>query len=280
MSDRRHGLGWRPPLREARLRLDPLAVEVHGQQPGTASYNDNFSSRCYQPLVLQWRRADFLPTRLRASNANAADGAMDVALRAIPWARERVHRLWLRVGAGFPWAPFLDSGEIQGIRYLARVRTTAVLQRKAVPYRTHPPVGRPPTDGRTWTHELTYRTRTWSWEQRVVLVVTEWPGGQGRLFLDHLFLFINAFTEEVPGEEVLERYRRWERAEKAFADWTSGLELRRCSSPRSKTHLRDHRLKDPQSRCGNVAVNAAWLTLNLLVAHLLELARSLYRRAT
>lgn len=278
MADRRHGLRWRGPLREATLDLDSLAVEVHGHQPGTA-YNDHFRCRCYHPLVLHWNRGDFLAARLRPGNAHTADGALDFALPAIRWARQRVRRLWLRIDAGFPSAEFLDAVEAEGLRYVARVRTNPVLERKAAPYVTRPP-GRPPKDGRTWTHELTYRAGTWSRERRIVLVVTERPGDQGHLFLDHFFLLTNAPEEEVPAEEVMERYRRRGRAEKDFGDWKSGLELRLSSSPRPKAHYRGRRLREPEPRRDSFAVNDAWLTLNLLAANLLELARSLYERAT
>jgi hypothetical protein len=210
LADRRHGLRWRGPVREATLDLDSMAVEVHRHQPGTA-YNGHYGVRCYHPLVLRWSPGDFLSARLRPGNVHTADGAMSFALPALRWARQRVRRLWLRVDAGFPSGPFLDAVEAEGVRYVARVKTHAVLERKAAPYLTRPR-GRPPGEGRLWTHELTYRAGSWSRKRRVVLVVLERPGEQGHLFLNHFFLLTSAPKEEVGAEELLSRYRRRGRA--------------------------------------------------------------------
>lgn len=277
-ADRRHGLRFRPPLREATLDLDSLGVEVHGHQPGTA-YNRHFSCRCYHPVVLHWDRGDFLAARLRPGNVHTADGALEFALPTIRWARQRVRRLWLRIDAGFPSPGFLQGVEAEGVRYAARLRKNSVLEAKAAPYVKRPP-GRPPRKGRLWTHELRYAAGTWERERRVVLVVLERPGEQGHLFLDHFFLLTNAPPEEVDGDELLERYRGRGCAEKEFGDWKSSLELGLSSSPRPKTHYRGRRLRDSPSRRDSFAVNEAWLRLSLLVANLLDLGRSLHQQAT
>ncbi len=286
MADRRHNLRARPLLREVTLDLDSLPVEVHGHQPGTA-YNGHFRCRCYHPLVLHWDRGDFLAARLRAGNTHTADGALDFARPGIRWARQRARRVWLRIDAGFPSGGFLRGLEAEGIRYVARLRTNAVLEKKAAPHLKRPP-GRPPKEGRTWLHELRYQAGSWEWERRVVLVVLERPDAvegddgvvQHRLFLDHFFLLTNASPEEVSAEELLARYRGRGRAEKDFGDWKSALQLRLSSSPRPNSHYRGRTLAQSESDRDSFAVNEAWLLLNLIAANLLEIGRTLYQRAS
>lgn len=289
MADRRHGLRFRPPMQEVTLDLDSLPFEVHGHQPG-AAYSGHYRCRCYHPLVLHWERGDFLAARLRPGNAHTADGAFDFALPTIRWARQRARSVWLRIDAGFPSPSFLQGVEAEGIRYVARLRTNQRLARMAEPHLRRPP-GRPPKEGRTWFHEFRYQAGTWERERRVVLVVLERPHKtetedgtlQERLFLEHFFLLTNAPIEEVGAEELLARYRRRGSAEKDFGDWKSSLEPRLSSSPRPKAHYRGHKLADPEPRHprrDSFAVNETWLLLNLIAANLLEIGRSLYRRAT
>lgn len=207
------------------MDLDSVPVEVYGHQPG-AAYNGHYRLRCYHPLVLHGSLGDFLGARLRPGNAHTADGGLAFALPRLRWAKRRARRLWLRVDAGFPEPEFLQGVEAEGIRYVSRVKTNAVLKRMAEPHLTRPP-GRPPKEGRTWLHELSYAAGSWDKERRVVLVVLERPDVtetedgtvQHRLLLDHFFLLTNAPEEEVGGEELLERYRGRGRAEKDFGDW-------------------------------------------------------------
>lgn len=278
MADRRHGLRFRPPMREVTLDLDSLAVEVHGHQPG-AAYSGHYRCRCYHPLVLHWNRGDFLAARLRPGNAHTADGALDFALPTVRWARQRARSVWLRIDAGFPSPDFLSGLEAEGVHYVARIRSNPVLHRMAEPHLKRPP-GRPPKEGRLWLHELGYRAGTWERERRVVLVVLERPGEQGHLFLDHFFLLTNASAEEVSADELLARYRGRGAAEKDFGDWKSGLEVRLSSSPRPNRHYRGRRIRDSGPGRDSFAVNEAWLLLNLIAANLLEVGRHQYRQAT
>ena len=277
-ADRRHGLRYRPPLRDVTLDLDSLPVEVHGHQPESA-YNGHYRARCYHPVVLHWDRGDFLAARLRPGNAHTADGALEFALPSIRWARQRARSVWLRIDAGFPSPKFLRGVEEAGVRYVARVRTNSALERMAAPYLRRPP-GRPPRAGRMWLHELRHRGKRWKRDRRVVLVVLERPGEQGELFLDHFFLLTNAPLAEVSGEELLRRYRGRGRAEKDFGDWKNALQVRLSSSPRPKTHYRGRRLPGNPSGRDSFAVNDAWLLISLLAANLLDLGRALHRSAT
>ncbi len=223
----------RQELDEVTLDLDSLPLLVHGHQPGSA-YNGHYRVRCYHPLVLRSACGDYLAGRLRSGSAHTAEGGLDFVLPALRRLRPSVRRLWLRMDAGFPEPKLLDTLEQEDITYVARLRGNRRLKRMAEPYLRRPP-GRPPQEGRTWTHELRYRANTWSRERRVVLVLQERPGDQGHLFLDHFFLLTNAAPEEVGPEARLEHYRQRGTAEKDFGEWKNSLDLSLSSTPRPKS---------------------------------------------
>lgn len=285
-ADRRHGLRTWGPLREATVDLDSLPVEVHGHQPGSA-YSGHRNVRCYHPLVARWSPGDYLGARLRPGNAHTADGGLAFALPLLRWAKRRARRLWLRVDAGFPEPEFLQGVEEEGIRYVARLRTNERLKRRAEPHVTRPP-GRPPSEPREWFTELEYAARTWEKKRRVVLVVLERPRTeeaedgtvQTRMFLEHFFLLTNAPQEEVPAEELLERYRGRGRAENDFGDWKTALQTRLSSSPRPKDTYRGRSLPETEPRRDSFAVNEAWLLTELVAANLMDHLRCLHARAT
>jgi len=285
-AERRHHLPLRGTVPEATVDLDSLDIPVYGHQPGS-SYNGHFGLRCYHPLIVHWSLGDFLGARLRPGNAHTADGGHEVVLPHLRWAKRWVRELWLRIDAGFPAPDFLQAVEAEAVRYVARLRKNSRLEELAEPYLTRPP-GRPPKEGRTWIHELEYRAHTWQRERRVVLVVLERPEEevaedgtvQQHLFLDHFFLLTNVPAEAMSGEALLERYRKRGRAEKDFGDWKQALQTHLSSSPRPKTHYRGRRVRDPGPPRDSFAVNEVWLLLNLYAANLLDLGRSLLRRAT
>lgn len=189
--------GLRAGEEEITLDLDSLPIEVHGHQPGSA-WNGHYRIRCYHPLVLRSSRGDFLASRLRPGNVHTADGSLAFALPALRSVQRHYGRVWLRVDAGFPKDTFLSALEDEGVRYVARIRTNAALERLAAPYLKRPPKpqrsalrgipGRPPKEGRVWMHELRYQAGKWKRERRVVLIVLERPDEQQHLFLDHFVL--------------------------------------------------------------------------------------------
>jgi len=189
-GERRHHLPARGTIREAVVDLDSLDVPVYGHQPGSA-YNAHYGLRCYHPLVVHWSLADFLGARLRPGNYHSADGGQAIVLRHLRWAKQWVRRLWLRIDAGFRTPEFLQAVEGEKVRYVTRLRKNRRLEGRAELYLARPP-GRPPKEGRPWTHELSYAARTWTRERRVVLVILERletkETGQIHLSLEHFFL--------------------------------------------------------------------------------------------
>ncbi len=259
------------------LDLDSLPLEVHGHQPGSA-YNGHYRIRCYPPLLLRESEGCFLAARLRPGHVHTAEGALDFALPGIREAAERAARVWLRIDAGFPAEGFLAALEaLPAVRYVARLKTNAALERLAAPHLRRPP-GRPPAEGRVWLHELTYRAKSWSRPRRVVLVVLERPDCQQHLFLDHFFLVTNAAPEELPPGGLLEHYRERGSAEKDFGAWQQALTPHLSSSPRPKRHYRGRRIRTEYAEPDSFAINEARLRLSLLAANRLWAASRLLER--
>jgi hypothetical protein len=179
--------------------------------------------------------------------------------------------------AGFPEPHLLRALESRDFRYVARLRSNRALDRLAQPHLKRPP-GRPPREGRTWVHELTYQAGTWHTPRRVVLVVLERPGDQGELFLDHFFLLTNAPAEEMDGFQLLERYRGRGDAERDFGELNGAFQVGLPSSPRPKEHYRGERVRLPTPAYDAFGANEARWLLTLHAANLLHAARTLIRR--
>jgi hypothetical protein len=264
------------PRREITLDLDSLPLEVHGHQPGSA-YNGHYRIRCYHPLVASVGGRFFLGASLREGNVHTADGGLDFVLPLLRWLRTLVPRVWLRADAGFPQPAFLDALETDDVPYVCRIRSNATLDRLAAPFLRRPP-GRPPSDGRTWFHELRYQAASWSRERRVVLVVLERSDEQQHLFLDHFFLLTSAAPEEENADALLQRYRLRGCAEADFGDWTTALAPALSSTPRTKTHYRGLPIPGAPDPCDSFAANEAELLLSLIAANLLAAGAELLRR--
>lgn len=270
-------LGASERLQEAVLDLDSLPLEVFGHQPGSA-WNGHYGIRCYHPLVLRWERGDFLAAALREGNAHTADGALAFIIPSVLWAKSVAERVWVRMDAGFPEDELLSTLEDEDVRYVARLRGNAALDRLAAPYLKRPP-GRPPAEGRLWTHELAYRAGSWARSRRVVVVVLEREDEQQHLFLDHFFLLTNVAADEVDGAALLQRYRARGTAEKDFGEWQNALALALSSSPRPKTHYRGRAVAAGYAEPDSFAANEARLLLSLLAANVLRAGAALVSRA-
>ena len=233
---------------EATLDLDSFPHMVHGHQPGTA-YNAHYHARCFHPLVASIDGRFFLGGRLRAD-------------------------------AGFPAPSFLDALEHEDFPYVCRLRTNPALERLAAPFLTRLP-GRPPAEGRTWFHELSYRAATWSRARRVVLVVLvvlERPDEQQHLFLDHFFLLTSAPSHEESPEALLDRYRQRGTAESDFGAFKATLHATLSSAPRPKAHYRERPVSGAYHEPDTFAANQAKLLLALLAANILAAGADLLSR--
>jgi|CXWL01.1.fsa_nt_gi hypothetical protein len=267
--------GHRP--RYVTVDVDSLPVEVHGHQPGS-EHNGHYHARIYHPLVASvGELGDLLDVRLRPGNAHTADGALEFILPLLDQVEEKLCQVAaVRIDAGFPEEELLAAFEKRYTPYVARIKNNAVLDRLAQPYLTRP-VGRPPSEPRTWTVETTYRAKSWSRERRVVLVIQEKPD---ELLLHYFWLLTSWTADEKDADVLLETYRQRGTAEGHFGELMSVLQPALSSSPRPKTHYRGKIPKKRQPAGNSFYINEALLLLNALAYNVAHTARVLMEIAT
>jgi hypothetical protein len=275
-SARRMGFRSGTRLAELTLDLDSLPHEVFGQQPGS-EWNGHYRTRCYHPLVVRSECGDYLGAKLREGKVHTADGGLEFVLPILRWAARYVELVWLRMDAGFPEPRLLEALEAEHFRYVARLKSNATLERLAAPHLKRPP-GRPPAEGRLWTHDLEYQAGSWDKPRRIVLVVVERADEQGHLFLDHFFLLTNASKEDTSAGALLAHYRQRGTAEKDFGEWNQALDLSLSSSPRPKAHYRGKAVDRTYEEPNCFAANEARLLLSLIAANLMHAGAALLDR--
>jgi hypothetical protein len=264
-------------MRYASVDVDSLPIDVHGHQPGS-EYNGHYHSRIYHPIVASLAETgDLVDLRLREGNVHSAEGALEFVLSVVERVEKKLCQVAsVRMDAGFPEEKLLAGLEARGTPYVARVRNNAVLDRMAEPYLVRP-VGRPPTEPRTWFHEMSYQAESWSRPRRVALVVME---RQGELFLHHFWLITNWTEKQMGAEALLEFYRERGTAEGYYGELKSVLDPALSSSPRQKSHYRG---EVPQKRTASgdaFAQNEVILLLNALAYNVSHAARVLMEAAS
>jgi hypothetical protein len=279
---RREGLSVRRPREEIVVDLDSLPQEVHGHQEGSA-YNGHYRCRCFHPLVLSWEFGDFLDARLREGNVYTSTDALEFVRPHLRWVGALTRRGWLRIDAGFPDEDFLAGVEAEAPwRYVSRLRSNAVLERRAEPYVAEIVAKGEAREERTHVIELGgYRAehakKKWSRERRVVLVIEERP----RELVPHwFFLVTNASAQEASGMALLERYRRRGRTEKDYGEWQNALKVALSSTNRTKGGYLGEPPRRRSRPVDSFAVNEALLLVSLLTANLMHVGRVLVERAT
>lgn len=259
------------------IDIDSLPIEVHGHQPGS-QYNGHYHARIFHPLVASVAETgDLLDVQLRKGAVHTANGALEFVLPLLDRVEARLCQVAaVRIDAGFPEENLLGGLEARRTPYVARVRNNAVLDRLAEPYLKRPP-GRPPTEPRTWFHELTYRAGSWSRERRVILVVQERPG---ELFLHYFWLITNWTVDQMSGEALLEHYRERGSAEGHMGELMDVFDPALSSSPRPKSTYGGRRIETRAPPCDSFAHNETILLLNALAYNVAHTARVLLEAAT
>jgi len=202
------------------IDVDSMPVMSHGQQPGSV-WNDYYRGRCFHPLLaMHGETGTMLGAELRPGNASSAQGARRFLLEHIE-AFERV--LGRRVGcvrgdSSFASGSLLRALEKRGTGYVFRLKNNPLLAKLAAPYLVAPS-GERPAQPREWLHSLSYSSRRWPEQRRLILVVQETPG---ELYLHHFFLVTSDKTS--PPEAILEHYRQRGTSEARFGEFKSRLE--------------------------------------------------------
>lgn len=209
--------------RKITIDIDSFPIVVHGNQPG-AAYNGHYKDTVYHPLIASYSVAGgydsmheghrlgngFIHAILRQGQVHTAQGISRFVGEVVRKARRLGFSLDLRLDAGFTGGETLDFLTDEKVHFLGRLKSNAVLERMAAPYRKRP-AGRPPKGGYEDVIELgPYQAESWRHSQRVLLVVTDRPDpktGQLNLIPDQFFLVLNWKLAELGGEAALERYR-------------------------------------------------------------------------
>jgi hypothetical protein len=121
------------------------------------------------------------------------------------------HVVDFRIDAGYTDGETLDALTDEGLRFIGRLKSNAVLERMAAPHLWRP-VGRPPKGGYEKVIELgLYQAESWRHAQRVLLVIIDRPDpktGQLNLLPDYFFLVVGWKAEELDGLAAVEHYRQ------------------------------------------------------------------------
>lgn len=258
------------------IDVDSFPLEVYGAQPGSA-YNGHYEARIFHPLMASVAETgDILDLMLRRGNVHTADDSLDFILAILDKMKDACQSAFLRIDAGFPEDELLSAVERRGVRFVARIKKNAVLDRMAEAYKKRPP-GRPTKELRIWFYEKMYRAEAWSKPRRVVLVVQEKPG---ELFLHHFWLITNCSKHRKSGEQLLAMYRERGTAEGHQGEFKDVLAPALSSAPRWKMKYRG---QPPAKRSRPVdafAQNEATLLLNALAYNLVHTGRTLVAEAT
>lgn len=263
-------------VRYLTIDIDSLPVEVHGHQPGS-EYNGHYHTRIFHPLIASIAETgDLIDAQLRPGNAHTAEGGVECIGALLDRVEQTLCQVAaVRMDAGFPEERLLRALEERRTPYVARVRNNAGLDRMAEPHLRRP-VGRPPTEPRTWFHELTYRAEPWSRDRRVVLVVLERPD---ELFLHHFWVITNWTPEQRDGPALLAMYRERGTAEGHMGELMDVLDPALSSAPRPKSHYRGEPVEP--GRVGDAfAQNEVLLLLNVLAYDVVHVARVLLETAS
>ena len=225
------------------LDIDSFPIAVYGTQEG-AAYNGYYQKKMYHPIVASFapegdydnrRLGDgFVHAVLRAGNVHTASGAVRFIREAVKRSGALARSIDVRLDAGYTAGSVLDPLTDDGIRFVGRLKTNEVLEKKAQPYLRRP-VGRPPTEGYEKVIELgEHRAESWHHAQRLILVVVDRPDpktGQLEFFPRHFFLVTNWKPRERTAAELLAHYRRRGTFEDRLGELSQSISPR-MSSPR------------------------------------------------
>jgi len=202
------------------LDIDPFPIEVYGNQPG-AAWHGYYHAKVYYPIVGSFSAEGsyessrlgegFVHAALRPGDCGSAEGAVAFAREAIRKGRELACHLDVRIDAGLVEGKVLDAIDEEGVRFVGRIKSNAVLDKLAEPYLSRPP-GRPTAEGEEFAIDLgQYRAESWTRPYRLVLVVIDLPdpkSGLRELFPHHFLLITNWSAQQRTAWELVEHYRR------------------------------------------------------------------------
>ncbi len=262
--------------RHKRLTIDAdgFPIETAGHQSGSA-YNGYYRQTMFHPLVaIAGETGDLLGVMLREGNAHAAEDLVPFLERLVRGTVGRVcESALVRLDAGMVSEATLAALERMDTDFIARVRNNRKLDEVAQGYLKRPP-GRPPTEPRTWVHEVDHQPEAWTKKRRLVLVVQERPD---ELLPHHFWLVTSLHHDAHDGFAVLECYRQRGRAEAHIGEFSDVLAPRLSSSARGRFTTVDTDFIGPvrAEDWPDFAANEATLLLHALAYNAMHALRTL-----
>ena len=215
--------------------VDGLPVYTHGSQAGSA-FNGYYGEKVYYPFVASFSpEGDYDATRigagvvhamLRGGRAGPAEGGLRFILNAVKKCARLARVVDVRMDAAFAIGKIMDPLKAAGVRFVSRLKTNSVLDALARPHVSRPP-GRSPSEDYEGALELGWhQADTWTFPQRLVLVVVDKPDpktGQLELFPRYFFLVTTWQKDEKSAEELLAHYRRRGTFEDRFGEYNEAI---------------------------------------------------------
>ena len=258
------------------IDVDSIPLEVHGAQEG-AKYNGLYEAKIYHPIVASVAETgDILDIQLREGNVHTAHDSLDFILAILEKMKGASLHPYLRIDAGFPEEQLLNGVEVSGAKYVARIKSNAVLDRMGEPH-VRLPVGRPPKAPRTWFYEKMYKAEEWTRARRVVLVVQE---VHGELFPKHFWLLTNWSAKRRPGEMLLPMYRERGTAEGHQGEFKSVFEPALSSASRPRLYYRGKPIRRHAQPVKPFEQNEVQVLFNAIAYNVAHAGRVLMARAT
>lgn len=188
--------------------LDSTYSECFGQQEGS-DYNTHYQNRGYHPLVaFDGIHGDFLDAILRPGNVYTSDKAVEMLKDIVAHFKtsDSLRQLLVRADSGFASPAIYDLCEQEGVDYLIRLKSNAVLQRLAYLEIDTLTLGQPDSDltrTETFYFDFEYKAQSWAQPRRVCCCAKR-PAGE----LLYHFSFIVTTLETIPPHTVLKAYRK------------------------------------------------------------------------
>ena len=228
-------------VKSATLDIDPFPVTVHGKQEG-AAHNGYYGRTVYTPIAAHVSAAGdiddprgvsgFLHARLRKGDAAPAEGGLEFMLEAHAKASEFCEHADIRADAAFAVGDILDELTDRKIPFVMRIGNNAALKRIAAE-EVFRPAHRPPLGGYEWAFDVgPYQAASWKHPQRLILVIVDKQGEDGRLklFPDYFFLVTSWPKAQRGAYAILDHYRKRGTFEDRYGELNQALRAR-LSSP-------------------------------------------------
>lgn len=248
------------------LDVDSFPAEVHGHQDG-AAYNGHYRKECYHPLIAFTDTGDLVGIRIRPGNVPSARDVRSFLGPIITALQSACDELWLRMDAGFADGKLYAWLRKMGVRYILRLKSNDALGREVAEWEKEVVKGwtTPAADGepREATREFWYRSKAWTYAERVVAVVVERTAKHGELFHNTFYLVTNLARPQATSRLVLDCYRQRGTAEGYIGDFVGTISPTLSSVPRCREGAPPHKRRIAMAENG-VSLLLAGLAYQLM----------------